>query len=220
MVESSSSRMGHLMQIGGERHSQATRGDRSRGEAVFTGFLRHLEGPAAPGELDGFEEVWDALRQLLVSELKRRGLSTLPPAFLGIYGYAAWADGDALEELVADCFLFVFGERLRSLKAHLHFMPNVEGLIVRSVRNFLHETQKRHDPVGFRVFTVLRNAVRAAVAGGVLHVVAGSPEIRRCTVLAFLAGSSPAAAARPEELDRGARAWNDDLLPDLIPAQG
>jgi hypothetical protein len=190
-------------------------------DSGFTRFLRNLE-PEGPLERENgdFDEVWTALRRLLVSELKRRSLWSIPPACLGIYGCATWADPEAVEELVADCFVFIFAERFRSLKAQLRSKPNVEGLILRNVRNFLHETQRRHDPVGFRVFTVLRSTVRGALAAGELQVVAGSPAVRHDTVLAFRPGASPEEAARPEELSPHVRAWNDDLLPDLITARG
>jgi hypothetical protein len=142
-------------------------------DSEFTRFLRNLE-PDGPLEQENgdFDEVWTALRRLLVSELRRRSLWSLPPACLGIYGCATWADPEAVEELVADCFVFIFAERFRSLKAQLRNKPNVEGLILRNVRNFLHETQRRHDPVGFRVFTVLRSAVRGALSTGELQVIA------------------------------------------------
>ena len=187
----------------------------------FTRFLRNLE-PDGPLERENgdFDEVWTALRLLLVSELKRRSLWSLPPVYLGIYGCATWADPNAVEELVADCFVFVFAERFRSLKAQLRYKPNVEGLILRNVRNFLHETQKRHDPIGFRVFTTLRTAVRGALSAGKLQVVAGSPAVGHDTVLAFRLGAALEEAARPEELRSHVLAWNDELLPDLITARG
>jgi hypothetical protein len=190
-------------------------------DSGFTRFLRNLE-PDQPLDREGhgFEEVWTALRRLLVSELKRRSLWSLPPACLGIYGCAAWADPEAVEELVADCFVFIFAERFRSLKAHLRYKADVEGLVLRNVRNFLHETQKRHDPVGFRVFTVLRSTVRGALSAGELQVIAGSPAVRHDTVLALRPGVSPEEAVRPEELRQRVLHWNDDLLPGLITARG
>jgi hypothetical protein len=188
----------------------------------FTRFLRNLEpgGPLERNDGDFDDEVWAALRRLLVGELKRRSLWSLPPAYLGIYGCATWADPAAVEELVADCFVFVFAERFRSLKAQLRNKPNIEGLILRNVRDFLHETQRRHDPVGFRVFTVLLSTLRGAQSAGRLHVIAGSPAVRHDTVLAFRPETSPDQAARPEELRLYTSAWNDDLLPDLITARG
>jgi hypothetical protein len=190
-------------------------------DSEFTLFLRHLEPDGLLDRENGvFDEVWMALRRRLVSELKRRSLWSLPPACLGIYGCATWADPDAVEELVADCFIFTFAERFRSLKAQLRYKPNVEGLILRNVRNFLHERQRRHDPVGFRVFTVLRSAVRGAMSAGELQVIAGNPAVRHDTVLAFRLGASPEEAVRSDELRLHVLAWNDDLLPDLITARG
>jgi hypothetical protein len=186
----------------------------------FTRFLRNLE-PGQPLDQESleFDEVWAALRGLLISELKRRSLWSLPPACLGIYGCTSWTDPEAIEELVADCFVYTFAERFRSLKAQLRSKADIEGLVLRNVRNFLQETQKRHDPVGFRVFTVLRSAVRNTLSAGDLHVIAGSPGVQRDTVLAFRAVPS-GEAARLEELRPHVLAWNDDLLPDLITARG
>jgi hypothetical protein len=183
--------------------------------------LRNLE-PGQPLDREDreFDEVWTALRRLLVSELKRRSLWSLPPACLGIYGCASWTDPEAVEELVADCFVFTFVERFRSLKAQLRSKPDITGLVLRNVRNFLHETQRRHDPVGVRVFTMLRSTVRSAVSAGELRVIAGSPGVQRDTVLAFELGVSAEEAARLEELRPHVQAWNDDLLPGLITARG
>lgn len=197
-------------------------GDAVREDAVFTRFLEGLD-PGRPIEAEGFGEAWEALRRLLVTELRRRNLWTLPPACLGVYGSSSWNDDEAVEELVADAFLFIFGERLRPLKAQLRFKPEVEGLVLRSARNFLYEAQKRYDPVGFRVFTVLRAAVRAAVEAGELRAIAGSPAVKRGTVLAFTGGGPTTREEDPAAADRLAatvRTWNDALLPDLIVARG
>jgi hypothetical protein len=210
--------MSTLKEIAADRESEAAPPGHPAG-LVFTRFLRGLER-GRPREDESFEEVWQALRGLLAGELRRRSLWALPPTCLGIYGSASWTDREALDELAADAFLFVFGDRLRSLEAHLRFLPNVEGLVLRSVRNFLHETQKRHDPVGFRVFTVLRAAVRAMVAAGTLSVVAGSPAVRRDTILGFRPESSPAAPVLAGDLAPCVRLWSDDLLPELILARG
>lgn len=153
---------------------------------MFTRFLQGLE-PGRPAAAEGIEEVWQTLRRLLVTELKRRKLWALSPACLGIYGSPSWADD--------------------------------EGMVLRSARNFLHETQKRHDPVGFRAFTVLRATVRATLESGALRVVAGNPSVRRGTVLAFVAGDPPD-AADADRLAAVVHTWNEALLPDLITARG
>lgn len=190
-------------------------------DSGFTRFLRNLElGQPLNRESREFEEVWTALRRLLVGELKSRSLWALPPAFLGIYGCSSWSEPEAIEELVAECFVFTFAERFRSLKAQLRLKADVEGLVRRNVRNFLQETQRRHDPVGFRVFTVLRSAVRQALAAGTLQVIEGSPGVQRDTVLALHPEASPEEATPLAELRPHVLAWNDDLLPDLITARG
>lgn len=189
-------------------------------DSGFTRFLRNLE-PGRPLDRESreFDEAWAALRRLLVNELKRRSLWSLSPACLGIYGCASWSDPEAVEELVADCFVYTFAERFRSLKVQLRSKPDIEGLVLRNVRNFLQETQRQHDPVGFRVFTVLRSAVRSALSAGELQVIAGSPGVQRDTVLAFRPFHSEE-ATRLDELRPHVLAWNDDLLPGMITARG
>jgi hypothetical protein len=178
-------------------------------DSGFTRFLRNLE-PGRPLDRESreLEEAWAALRRLLVSELRRRSLWSLPPAYLGIYGCASWNEPEAVEELLAECFVFIFVERFRSLKAQLRSKSDIEGLVLRNVRNFLQETQRRHDPVGFRVFTVLRSAVRNLLAAGELRVIAGNPGVQRDTVLTFGSVSSEE-AVRLEELRPHVLAWNE-----------
>ncbi|MEM9598821.1 MAG: hypothetical protein AAGD06_31425, partial [Acidobacteriota bacterium] len=94
--------------------------------------------------------------------------------------------------------------------------------------NFLHGRQKLHDALGFRLYSVLRSAVEAAVEGGTLEVVAGDRRLRNGTVLSFgeasvdlrIAGDqgdSPEPVPVPEAV---VRRWSDLLLPELVTAQG
>lgn len=185
----------------------------------MTRFVRLLERSA--GE-ELFVEVWERLRALLGGELKRRGLWTTSPSYLGVYGWAYWespgAGGDALEELVADFYAFVFVERLGSLKAQLALKPNVEGLVLLNLRHFLLERQQRQDPLGFRIFEMARAAALRALADGELHLRDGNPRVRNDTVLGFAPG--PAAAAPETRVSALVAGWNDSLLPGLLTAQG
>lgn len=195
---------------------------------IFTEYVRSLEPGGDPPVPRAFRELMDALRAALVSELKRRGLWDSPPAYLGVYGAESWSAEaaafpdraqDPLEELLAECYSFTFVTRLRSLKAHLKVKDNVDGLVFLNIRHFLHERQRLYDPLGYRVFEMLQSGVRDSVAGGELHVLAGDPRIRNQTVLGFTPGAE-ARVPPAEELREVVVPWNDDLLPELVTAQG
>jgi hypothetical protein len=200
----------------------------------FTEFVRSAgeEGAIADERL---EEVMAALRLALRGELRRRGLWNKPPSYLGIYGWESWisrrerpgppAGGGvrllgegALDELLVDCYAFIFVDRLRTLKAQLLVKPNIDGLVFLNIRNFLYERQKEHDPLGFRVFEVVSAAVRKCLAEGTLHWLEGDPRVRNDTVLGF----DPAADSLPRQVDL--RTWagrvDDELLPELVTARG
>jgi hypothetical protein len=187
---------------------------------LFTRFV--LSCAEAPDEQLALA-VWERLREILEHELKRRGLWLSPPSYLGIYGWPNWAGpagepAAALEELVAECYAFIFVDRLGRLQAQLQAKPNIEGLVLLNVRHFFLERQKEHDPLGFRVFEMLRAAVREAIAAGEIFVLAGDPEVRNGTLLGF-AATAPAEAL-PTRLGPLLAHWNDELLPDLVLARG
>jgi hypothetical protein len=190
-------------------------GEDAAGARVFTDYVRSLEGGGEP-DPERLAAAREALRRALRGELRRRGLWNLPPDFLGVYGSKSW--DDALEELLAACFAFVFVDRLRGLRAHLRVKPNVDGLVHLNVRHFLHERQKEHDPLGSQVFEVLQSAVRGALAAGELHVLAGDPRVRNETVLGFRPDADPAPPAR--DFRPLMARWNDDLLADLVVLRG
>jgi hypothetical protein len=166
------------------------------------------------------------LRAALRHELKRRGIWESPPSYLGVFGGESWeAFGggmgrqSALEELIAECYSYIFVSRLRSLQAQLKVKPDIEGLVVVNIRHFLHDRQKEHDPIGFQVFEVLRLAVRLAVEEGEIRVLAGDERVRNDTVLGFVAGMDIPGSSRAEVPSLVAR-WNDELLPDLVTSRG
>src|SRR5215207_703795 len=184
---------------------------------LFTQYLRSLEG--TPDERLALA-VWKRLREILKSELKKRGLWYNPPSYLGIFGWSTWSEAGegALEELVAECYSFIFVDRLGRLLAQLRVKPNVEGLILLNVHHFFLERQKEHDPLGYRVFEMVQAAVRQAVEHGELFVLAGDPQVRNGTVLGFAPGTPEDAA--PSSLGPLVARWNDELLPDLVMARG
>ncbi len=199
---------------------------------VFTELIRSA-GAASEADRSRLPDVLPALGVALRSELRRRSLWESPPAYLGICGWDSWSSvnphrrggagrpfgGGAFDELLAECYSYIFVDRLRSLQAQLAVKPNVDGLVFLNIRHFLHERQREFDPLGFRVFEVVRRAVDACLAAGVLHVVDGDPKLRNDSVLAF----DP--AAEPSLADAfGLDAWisrvDDELLPDLVTARG
>ena len=210
---------------------------------MFTELVQRLAAGALPDGRE-FARLWAALREALRGELRRRGLWGHPPSFVGVYGWRSWDDagvapaspgaspfgisdagaGDALEELTAACYSFIFVDRLRSLTAQLRVKPDVDGLVRLNIRHFMHELQKHHDPLGYRVFAVAHAAVLRALARGEATVLAGDPRVRNDTVLGFSGGapaaSASAASAAESEADLRLLAgrWSDSLLPDLITA--
>jgi hypothetical protein len=192
----------------------------------FTEHVRLLSAGKEPLDAESLEPLWAALRRALRAELKRRNLWESSPAYLGVYGWEDWESREtpgglgegALEELLAECYTFIFVQRLRSLTAQLAVKPNVDGLVFLNIQHFLHERQKEHDPVGSQVFEVLRSAVRGALAAGELFRVAGDERVRNDTVLSFSAAG--AAAPALEGVAALVARWNDELLPDLVTLRG
>ena len=192
-------------------------------DPVFTRYVQTVATGAEPDDAL-VEAVWQTLRRLLRGELRRRGLGERPPSYLGVLGQTSWRagsgskQGDTLDELVGDCFAFALIERMASLVAQLRKKETIDGVVVRNVRHFVHERQEQHDPIGKRVFTVLRTTLRKAVASGRLHVVAGSKSIHVGTVLAF--GPATEEAAPAATLAPHVATWNDELMPELVTTTG
>ncbi len=185
--------------------------------SVFSEFVRSLDSGRAEPEPPVFEALLDTLRRALAHELKKRSLWRSPPSYLGVYGGVEWTQGDVLEDLLLDCYEFIFVRRLRGLSKQQKVRPNIDGLIFLNIRHFLHGKQKRHDPLGFRVFEVLRAAVSSLVDAGVLHLLAGDAKIHNDTVLGFAPWHDPQ-TSQDADLRSLVATWNDQLLPDLITA--
>jgi len=203
--------------------------------SIFTAFVRSQQGSETPDAVL-LHNAWNALQVVLGAELKRRGLWRSSPSYVGIYGHDRWDAEEtvgnpmshawcrtrpthtALEELVTDCWDYIFSARLRSLRLQLQRKENIDGLVIRNVKNFLYERQREHDPIGFRVFEQVKDALAAAISRGALYVLGGDPRIRNNTVLGF----EHAEEFRLPEVDFGPTVmrWNDELLPGLVTARG
>jgi hypothetical protein len=190
-------------------------------EGIFTRFVRQVE-PGADLEPALFAVVWSALGRVLRQELRRRSLAQASPRWLGIYGFPSWWEvpgrSGPLEELLADCYQFVFVERLAALKAQTLAKANIDGVVLASVRNFLHDRHRLHDRLGTRLFEVLSLATRRALDSKDLTVVGRPGKLTNATVLAIPDRASSAELASPEALAEVARRWSDQLFPDLLTA--
>ncbi len=184
---------------------------------VFTEYVRAMVPGGPPPDAELFSVVWSTLRGAMVAELKKRSLWSAPPACLGIPERPKWTE-DAVDEIVHDCYAFIFVDRLPSLRAQLKVKDNVEGLVFLSLKNYLYDTQKKYDPLGFRTFEVLRNAIRQAVGEGRLHVLRGDHKVRNSTVLGFAPDADDTALG--DDFAESVRKWNDDLLPEMVTARG
>jgi hypothetical protein len=195
--------------------------------SVFTAFIRGLQGERTP-DADLFHDAWHGLRAALATEMKKRGLWQSPPCYLGVCGRESWDSEEsqgpganrehgALGELVADCYAFIFVDRLQSLKRHLEDKPDIDGLVLLNIRHFLHERQREHDPLGFRIFELLQSAVEDAISSEALYVLAGDKKIRNDTLLSF----HPAAPLQstPADWEQIVLRWNDELMPALVTAR-
>lgn len=196
------------------------------GRNDFTAFVRSLRDRDEGPDHETIDRTLEALRRALCSELKRLGLWECPPSFLGVLGHERWllssddeaiAD-DALDDLVADCYVYVFLTRSQSLCAQLERKPSIDGLVFTSIRHFLYERQKASDPIGFRVFEMVRLTVRQAVNDGWLFVLSGDPRVRNETILSFSPHSEEdlAEARRVAEEVTG---WLDELGLGLVTAR-
>ena len=168
-----------------------------------------------------FEAAWGALRGELRSELRYKSLWSSPPSYVGVYNCESWGAsgpaseraGSPLEEFLQDCFTFVLIERIPQLLARLRVHDDIEGDVRLYVRNFVHGRQKDHDPLGFRLFELLRSAVQAAQEAEELFILGGDSSVRNSTILSFSPQTSDSPAADLGVLTTG---WASGAVADLF----
>jgi hypothetical protein len=185
---------------------------------AFTRFVRALAGAREPGP-DLRAEMWMAFRALVRRELRRRRLDAGPPAWIGIYGHSNWQDlgpSGPLAELAQEAYRHVFLKRRGLLEGHVAEGRGIDALVTTSVRHFLHDLLRRHNPLGARVHDVLRSALRQAIEEGDLVIVSGPPQVRAATVVAL--GETPAelVLATLDALFQVARRLGDEFMPGLV----
>ncbi len=130
---------------------------------------------------------------------------------------------DALEELTADGYSFIFVDRIHSLRAHARAKPNIEGLVYLNVRHFVHGLQRRQDPLGARIYSLVQEAVGDLVENGILTSGASGERLTGESVLTFRVSEDSSEAtevAEEEALEQQIERWPDTLLPDLVTTRG
>lgn len=196
-------------------------------EGAFTRYLRAFEPGGEPPQ-EAFDAMWKALRRSVIAELRRSSAWSSPPSYLGVLGSQSWrtqnsgsGSGDeALEELLNDCYAFVFVERLARLRAPLAVGRGIDGLVVVTLRRYLQERRRRNDRLGYDIFQSLRRAARQAIDLSELWVLEGNPKIMNTTVLACSPAVGAGEIAAAEALMPIVESWCPALLPDLITARG
>ncbi|MFO0870288.1 MAG: hypothetical protein U0935_15270 [Pirellulales bacterium] len=123
-------------------------------DSAFTRHVRYF-GTAD----DDAQAAVEALRLLLKRRLKRRGLQLQPPSYLG-YSGPDWRDEGTFEELLFDCYSYVFVQRIIGLRNQARVRWQIDGLITLNVDHFLTERQQRHDPIGYAMFGNVRAALK------------------------------------------------------------
>jgi hypothetical protein len=206
--------------------------DEETRDDVFTAYVRQLAEDGESLNIDDYNEITEHLRALLVTEMRRRGLWTAPPSYLGLIASSSTSwyghDRSALEELTHDAYTYIFVERLRSLANQLKTKPNIRGLVVRNVRHFLTDRQRKADPIGYRIFARLKQAVERLLELGRLFLLGlglqpkaaqkKKAKIHNASLLSFL--EKLPTLATPGDLAEPVARWNDHLLPELITAEG
>lgn len=115
------------------------------------------------------EAFWAALRDALDRNLRRRGLISRPPAYVGVDDFASWGDAGALDALAAEFYRAHVLPRLR-LDWPARSEAQLAGLVDLMARQFLGERQRRHDRIGYFVHENVVKALRIAVERGALEL--------------------------------------------------
>ena len=189
------------------------------GEERLTDLLRQwLSRGELTAELGG--RLWQALRGVVIAELRRRGLWNSSPRYLGIVGNQWLEPGDQqggpIAELLSEVFFEAIAQPLPRWQALMADpAAHLEAALVKSIRNAIHQIHKRSDRLGYALYQRAREAIDDAVAAGELFVLGDEGKIGNSSLLA----ASPQARgepAPPAALAQRIPGWLDELLPELV----
>lgn len=183
-------------------------------DLVFTDHIRSLEPPEDGSA--GFDAAWKKLESELTRAIKRIGLWHLPPRYLGVEDAERWDHPRAFDDLAVDCYVYAILDRLPSLKALIEVSGTVEGAVVRNVRHFVFDRQRKQDPVGYRIYDVTRCALERLIEGETLAVTEGKPgKINNVTLLSF-PSESGCVESLAGDLREHVEGWRGGLFTDMV----
>ncbi|MEO1086300.1 MAG: hypothetical protein AAFY88_18855, partial [Acidobacteriota bacterium] len=169
--------------------------------------------PPSPEE---FERALEELAKWLRQDLRRRNLYSAPPHFLGIVG-SSFKERDTFTDLLHEAYAFCVLDRLKGLR-RLARSRDIDGAVRQNVRHFLHERQRRTDPIGYRVFEITRAAAATAIRSGDLETLYDG-DLSKLPARAQLAPPPFDFDAEPGVLDDAVPSrWCETLMPDLVTA--
>lgn len=132
-------------------------------ETIFTEHVRcRLEGAEPP------PGILEHLRSVVVNDLRKKGLWSAPPKYLG-YDGSAWSDGEAIEDLVQDCYVTCILRNLANLAERLPYSHSIDGMVRKKVGWFISDLRRSNSGVSGRIFVNVRAASEALVIDGVAH---------------------------------------------------
>jgi|GEM_PF-4622070 len=191
-------------------------------QLAFTPYVAELCAGRTPTDAR-HGEIRQTLESRIRRELMQRSLWSVPPSYLGFYGDQDWfrKPRGPLEDLTTECYSAIFLERLQRLCAHLKLKPNIDGLVYRNIRNYIHDLQQRHDPLGTRIYQLVHGAVRDLLETGDLWVAEGPEGVTNATLLAF-SDTVPEALNPTVEatLREQVGLWCEGLMPTLVTTRG
>ncbi|MEM8993462.1 MAG: hypothetical protein AAGF23_01595 [Acidobacteriota bacterium] len=169
-----------------------------------------------PPSPEAFEQALEELAKWVRHDLRRRNLYSAPPHFLGIVG-RSFKERDTFTDLLHEAYAFCVLDRIKGLRRRAR-TRNIDGAVRQNVRHFLHERQRRTDPVGYRVFEITRAAAAAAIRNGDLETLYEG-DLSKLPARAQLAPPPFDFDAEPGTLDDALPArWCESLMPDLVTA--
>ena len=170
-----------------------------------------LKDSPTKGDVDA---VLDHLGKFLRREMHPRGVWDRGPSNWGYAGHS-WREKDTFNDLLCDCFAFVFdgdkGKRLARLRQYARHQSSIAGVVRTAVRNFLNEQEREKDPVGHAVFKNIQAAVAEALKVRQMRVVNGKPgnvTVTDRTVVASASGGG-CTKASPKDPRAVINGWAD-----------